>query len=57
MRHTRSITSTRGELLRRLGRMDEAAEAYGRALELARDDTERRMVERRLAELDHRFRV
>jgi RNA polymerase sigma-70 factor (ECF subfamily) len=57
MRRTRSITSTRGELLRRLGRMDEAAEAYGRALELARDDAQRRMVERRLAELDHRFRV
>jgi predicted RNA polymerase sigma factor len=37
--------------------MDEAAEAYGRALELARDDAQGRMVERRLAELDHRFRV
>ena len=40
--------ATRGELLRRLGRDDEAAAAYRRALELAVDDAERRLLERRL---------
>ncbi|TMM09171.1 MAG: RNA polymerase sigma factor [Actinobacteria bacterium] len=45
------LHSTRGELLRRLGRPDEAREAYGRALELAGDDAERRLLERKLAEL------
>ena len=45
------LHSTRGELLRRLGRTDEAREAYGRALELAGDDAERRLLERKLAEL------
>jgi RNA polymerase sigma-70 factor (ECF subfamily) len=53
----RYLHSTRGELLGRLGRTDEAAEAYGRALELAHDAAERRLLERRLAELDQRFRV
>ena len=47
----RYLHSTRGELLRRLGRTEEAREAYGRALELAEDDAERRLLERRLAEL------
>ena len=45
------LHSTRGELLRRLGRTDEAREAYDRALELAGDDAERRLLERKLAEL------
>ena len=45
------LHSTRGELLRRLGRPDEAREAYDRALELAGDDAERRLLERKLAEL------
>jgi RNA polymerase sigma-70 factor, ECF subfamily len=45
------LHSTRGELLRRLGRTDEAREAYGRALALVHDDAERRLLERRLAEL------
>ena len=45
------LHSTRGELLRRLGRPDEAREAYGRALELARAPSERRFLERRVAEL------
>jgi RNA polymerase sigma-70 factor (ECF subfamily) len=45
------LYSTRGELLRRLGRGDEAAVAYRRAIEVAQDETERRMFERRLAEL------
>jgi RNA polymerase sigma-70 factor (ECF subfamily) len=48
----RYLHSTRGELLRRLGRDHEAARAYRRALELVHDDTERRFVERRLAEVD-----
>ena len=40
----------RADLLRRLGRLDEAADAYRRALELAGSDAERRFLERRLAE-------
>jgi RNA polymerase sigma-70 factor (ECF subfamily) len=44
------LHSTRGELLRRLGRTGEAHEAYRRALELVHDDAERRLLERRLAE-------
>jgi RNA polymerase sigma-70 factor (ECF subfamily) len=47
----RYLHSTRGELLRRLGRDDEARAAYTRALELTDDDPERRLLERRLAEL------
>jgi RNA polymerase sigma-70 factor, ECF subfamily len=47
----RYMHSTRGELLRRLGRTDEAGEAYRRALALVHDDAERRLLERRLAEL------
>jgi RNA polymerase sigma-70 factor (ECF subfamily) len=48
------LHSTRGELLRRLERTDEARDAYRRALELVHDDAERRLLERRLAELDER---
>jgi RNA polymerase sigma-70 factor (ECF subfamily) len=48
----RYLHSTRGELLRRLGRNEEAVVAYRRALELVRDDAERRWLERRLTELD-----
>jgi RNA polymerase sigma-70 factor (ECF subfamily) len=47
----RYLHSTRGELLRRLGRRGEAGEAYRRALALVHDDAERRLLERRLAEL------
>lgn len=47
----RYLHSTRGEMLRRLGRVDEARAAYRRALALIDDDAERRLVERRLAEL------
>ncbi len=47
----RYLHSTRGELLRRLGRIDEARVAYRRALALVHDDAERRLLERRLAEL------
>jgi RNA polymerase sigma-70 factor (ECF subfamily) len=45
------LHSTRGELLRRLGRLDEARAAYGRALELVHDDAERRLLERKVVEL------
>jgi RNA polymerase sigma-70 factor, ECF subfamily len=45
------LHSTRAELLRRLGRPDEARAAYRRALELARAEPERRFLRRRLAEL------
>jgi RNA polymerase sigma-70 factor (ECF subfamily) len=45
------LHSTRGELLRRLGRIDEARDAYRRALALVHDAAERRLLERRLAEL------
>ena len=48
----RYLHATRGELLRRLERTEEAREAYLRALELAQDDAERRLLERRLAELE-----
>jgi RNA polymerase sigma-70 factor (ECF subfamily) len=45
------LHATRAELLRRLGRTDEAAAAYRRALELVRSEPERRFLEARLAEL------
>jgi RNA polymerase sigma-70 factor, ECF subfamily len=45
------LHSTRGELLRRLGRNDEAREALQGALALARTERERRFLERRIAEL------
>jgi RNA polymerase sigma-70 factor (ECF subfamily) len=47
----RYLHATRGELLRRMGRMAEARDAYRRALDLAHGDAERRLLERRLAEL------
>ncbi|HZC70213.1 MAG TPA: sigma-70 family RNA polymerase sigma factor [Jatrophihabitans sp.] len=43
--------STRGELLRRLGRTDAARAAYRRALELATSTPEQRFLTRRLEEL------
>jgi RNA polymerase sigma-70 factor (ECF subfamily) len=45
------LHATRGELLRRLGRTDDARGAYRRALALVHDDAERRLLERRLAAL------
>ena len=45
------LHATHAELLRRLDRVEEAREAYGRALELVHSDAERRFLERRLAEL------
>jgi len=47
------LHATRGELLRQLGRRDEARAAISRALELAHDPAERRLLERRLTDLDH----
>ena len=47
----RYLHSTRGELLRRLGRTAEARDAFGRALALADDEAERRLLQRRLDEL------
>jgi RNA polymerase sigma-70 factor, ECF subfamily len=47
----RYLHSTRGELLRRLGRVDEARAAYRHALALTGEDAERRLLERRLAQL------
>jgi RNA polymerase sigma-70 factor (ECF subfamily) len=45
------LHATRAELLRRLGRVPDARGAYVRALELVHSDAERRLLERRLAEL------
>ena len=44
------LPATRAELLRRLGRTEQAQTAYRRALELAPTDAERRYLIRRLAE-------
>ena len=43
--------SARADLLRRLGRLDESADAYRAALDLAHEPVERRFLERRLAEV------
>jgi RNA polymerase sigma-70 factor (ECF subfamily) len=45
------LHATRADLLRRLGRVSEAQAAYQRALSLVHDDAERRLLERRMAEL------
>lgn len=47
----RLLHATRADLLRRLGRTDEAAEAYSRAIELATSPVERAYLERRLTEV------
>jgi RNA polymerase sigma factor (sigma-70 family) len=47
----RYFHSTRAELLRRLGRIDEARKAFERALQLSATDPERRFLARRLSEL------
>jgi RNA polymerase sigma-70 factor, ECF subfamily len=43
--------AARADLLRRLGRCSEAADAYTRALELARNPVEQNYLRRRLAQL------
>ena len=45
------LHSTRADLLRRLGRRDEAAAAYGRALELTENEPEQEFLRRRLREI------
>jgi RNA polymerase sigma-70 factor, ECF subfamily len=45
------LHATRAELLRRLGRTEEARQAYDRALELVHAEPERRFLEQRRAEL------
>jgi RNA polymerase sigma-70 factor (ECF subfamily) len=49
--HFHYLHAARGELLRRLGREDQARDELQRALELVHDDAERRLLDRRLAEL------
>jgi RNA polymerase sigma-70 factor (ECF subfamily) len=46
------LHATRAELLRRLGRDEDARAAYERALELVHADSERSFLQRKLAELD-----
>ncbi len=48
----RYMHSTRAELLRRLGRVTDAREAYQRALRLSASEPERRFLERRIAEMN-----
>jgi RNA polymerase sigma-70 factor (ECF subfamily) len=45
------LPATKADLLRRLDRRDEAARAYGEALELATSESERRYLTRRLEEV------
>jgi len=44
------LHATRADLLRRMGSYEDAAKSYGRALELATNESERRFLERRLRE-------
>jgi RNA polymerase sigma-70 factor (ECF subfamily) len=46
------LYAARADLLRRLGRMREATEAYTRALRLTRNPIEQNYLRRRLAELN-----
>jgi len=46
------LPAARADLLKKLGRFEEAAEAYQRALALVANEPERRFLERRLAELE-----
>jgi RNA polymerase sigma-70 factor, ECF subfamily len=45
------LHAARADLLRRLGRDDEAAEAYSRSLQLSENPTERRYIEARITEM------
>jgi RNA polymerase sigma-70 factor (ECF subfamily) len=51
LRRYHLLPAARADLLRRLGRRDEAAAAYRAALELVGNDPERTFLERRLAEV------
>jgi len=46
------LPAARAALLKKLGRFEEAAEAYRRALSLVANEPERRFLERRLAEVE-----
>jgi RNA polymerase sigma-70 factor (ECF subfamily) len=46
------LPAARADLLRRLGRMPEAGEAYRRALSFATNDIERKFLRRRIAEVE-----
>jgi RNA polymerase sigma-70 factor (ECF subfamily) len=48
------IHAARADLCRRLGKMEEAKQSYVRALALARQDPEKRFLQRRLRELDQK---
>lgn len=48
----RLLHAARADLCRRLGRTEDARRSYARALELTRQEPERRFLHRRLAELD-----
>jgi RNA polymerase sigma-70 factor (ECF subfamily) len=45
------LHAARADLLRRQGRLDEAAAAYKKSLELPQNEAERRYLQRRLEEL------
>jgi RNA polymerase sigma-70 factor, ECF subfamily len=51
LRDYRLVHAVRGELCRRLGRTKEAQASFQRALKLTRQEPERRLIERRLAEV------
>jgi RNA polymerase sigma-70 factor (ECF subfamily) len=51
LRDYRLAHAARGELARRAGRLDEARASFQRALELTRQEPERRLLEKRLREL------
>jgi RNA polymerase sigma-70 factor (ECF subfamily) len=51
------VPAARADLLRRLGRAAQAAEAYREALSTVTNDAERRFLERRLAEVEERSPV
>jgi RNA polymerase sigma-70 factor (ECF subfamily) len=46
------LPAARADLLRRLGRISEAADAYRQALSLAANDVERRFLRRMLAKVE-----
>jgi RNA polymerase sigma-70 factor (ECF subfamily) len=49
--------AAKGDFCRRLGRIKQARESYQRALELAKQEPERRFLERRLKELDESQKI
>ena len=51
------LHAARGDLLRRLGREEEAAAAFSQALELSGNEVERRFLERRLAQVGRGLRL